>query len=255
HLIRGDVMEAEGRFRLRLKSVPIAPCSFQQRVGTDDIGLNKVCRSVDGAVHMGLGRQVHHRRRLELGKHPIQCQRIADVHPIEAVTWRFNNRINGIQVTRIGQFIETGDLMDGIANKMAYYSRTNETGATSNENATIHILILVINRIPALKKIFVLFQNLLPSESRMKTLTAGSFHPVYGIVIFQKTLEQLRACRLGQKISRIRTCDPAIKMVVMGNHGATGTHSLYKRGIGTAHTMTMQVEAAVQSQCLYHSCL
>ncbi|MOA16655.1 hypothetical protein D3C78_1368780 [compost metagenome] len=71
HLIGRNVMEAECRFTLLRKTTPVTAHALEQGVGTDDIGLDEVCRPVDGAIHMRFGGQVHHRRWLELGQHRI----------------------------------------------------------------------------------------------------------------------------------------------------------------------------------------
>ncbi|MNI90831.1 hypothetical protein D3C73_1484050 [compost metagenome] len=78
-------MEAECALLCCRQAAPITPGRFEQAVSSDDIGLDEVRRPVDGAIHMGLGRQVHHRRGLKLGKHHIECSAVADIHLIEAV--------------------------------------------------------------------------------------------------------------------------------------------------------------------------
>ena len=86
HLIGGDMVEAEGRFAHLVQTVPIGACRFQQHIGADDIGLDKVSRTGDGAVNMALGGQMHHRIRLVLGKHPIQLGTVADIHLLKRIT-------------------------------------------------------------------------------------------------------------------------------------------------------------------------
>ncbi|MNN69019.1 hypothetical protein D3C81_1847700 [compost metagenome] len=78
-------MEAEYVLLRCRQFIPITAGRLEQAVSTDNIGLYEVGRSVDGAIHMGLGRQVHNRRRPKLGKHQIECSTITDIHLIEAV--------------------------------------------------------------------------------------------------------------------------------------------------------------------------
>ncbi|MNR29659.1 hypothetical protein D3C85_1470590 [compost metagenome] len=85
-------METEGFLRHRRQTVPVATGCFQQGVGADDIGLDKVARAIDGAVHMGLCGQVHHRIRTEFGEHHIQPGAVTDIHLIEAVARRVGHR-------------------------------------------------------------------------------------------------------------------------------------------------------------------
>lgn len=71
YLISGDMVEAEGRPAHIIQTVPVSASRFQQHIGADDIGLDKVSRACDGAVNMALSGQMHHGIRLVQGKHPI----------------------------------------------------------------------------------------------------------------------------------------------------------------------------------------
>ncbi len=86
HLIGGDMVEAEGRFAYLVQTVPVGTSCFQQHIGADDIGLDKVSRPCDGAVNMALGGQMHHGIRLVQGKHPIQLGTIANIHLLKRIT-------------------------------------------------------------------------------------------------------------------------------------------------------------------------
>ena len=86
HLVGGDMVEAEGRLAYLIQTVPVGAGRFQQHIGADDIGLDKVSRPCNGAINMALGGQVHHRIRLVQGKHPIQLCAIADIHLLKRIT-------------------------------------------------------------------------------------------------------------------------------------------------------------------------
>ena len=68
-----------------IQAVPVGTGHFQQRIGADDIGLNKVRGTVDRTIHMRLSRQVHD----HIGSMPAKNSRdpgmIADIHLHEAV--------------------------------------------------------------------------------------------------------------------------------------------------------------------------
>ena len=72
HLVGGNMVEAECRLarRIQLRSSKLRVAS-SKCVGADDIGLDERGRgTVDGAIDMRLGRQVHDRVRLKLGSGP-----------------------------------------------------------------------------------------------------------------------------------------------------------------------------------------
>ncbi len=86
YLVSGDMVEAEGRLAYLVQTVPVSASRFQQHIGANDIGLDKVSRPCDGAVNMALGGQMHHSIRLVQGKHPIQLGTIADIHLLKCIT-------------------------------------------------------------------------------------------------------------------------------------------------------------------------
>ncbi len=79
-------MEAEGRLAHLVQTIPIGACPFQQHIGADDIGLDKVSRACDRAVNMAFSSQMHHSIRLVQDKHPIQLGTIADIHLLKYIT-------------------------------------------------------------------------------------------------------------------------------------------------------------------------
>ncbi|MCY1460805.1 hypothetical protein D9M71_783930 [compost metagenome] len=85
------MVEAELVLLIYWQSTPITAGRFEQAVSADNIGLDKVRRPVDRTIHMGLGRQVHHRRGLELGKHRIQRSPVTDIHMIEVIARRIGH--------------------------------------------------------------------------------------------------------------------------------------------------------------------
>ncbi|MNG19518.1 hypothetical protein D3C84_1036850 [compost metagenome] len=66
--------------------MPVLTSNLQQSVGTDDIGFDEFSRSVDRAIHVGLGGQVHYRIRLLLAKHPFDLGTVTNIHLFKGVT-------------------------------------------------------------------------------------------------------------------------------------------------------------------------
>lgn len=86
HLVSRDMVEAEGRLAYLVQAVPVSASRFQQHIGADDIGLDKVSRPCNGAVNMALGGQMHHGIRLVQSKDPIQLGTVADIHLLKHIT-------------------------------------------------------------------------------------------------------------------------------------------------------------------------
>ncbi|MOA33947.1 hypothetical protein D3C78_1552870 [compost metagenome] len=79
HLVGGNVVEAKRAFLRLGQGLPIGSSGFQQAVGADDIGLDEVRRAINGAVYMGLGRQMHDGVRLESRQHCTDGWLIDDI--------------------------------------------------------------------------------------------------------------------------------------------------------------------------------
>ncbi|MNG31492.1 hypothetical protein D3C84_1173100 [compost metagenome] len=78
---------------------------------------------------------MHHRYRLKLGKHRIECSTVTDIHLIEAIAWRGGCRAQRLQVAGIGEFVEVGDLCGSVVDQVANYSRADKASAAGNKNA------------------------------------------------------------------------------------------------------------------------
>src|SRR5690606_13818288 len=79
HLVGGNVVEAEGFTTAFRQALPVGAGGFQQLVGTDDVGLDELGRTVDGAIDMGFGGQVHDGVWLELQQRFANPLTIGDV--------------------------------------------------------------------------------------------------------------------------------------------------------------------------------
>ncbi|MNC00260.1 hypothetical protein D3C75_475820 [compost metagenome] len=138
HLIGGDMVEAECALLCCRQAAPITPGRFEQAVSADDIGLDEVRWSVDGAIHMGFGRQVHYRCGLKLAKHHIERSTVADIYLIEAIAWRIGHRSQRLEIASIGKFVEVGDLCGSVSEQVANHCGANKAGTAGDENAGNH---------------------------------------------------------------------------------------------------------------------
>src|SRR5579859_8177949 len=82
YLVGGHMMEAEGP---RLAG-PGGFGGLEQRVGADDVGVYEGIRTIDGAVHVGLGGEMHHRVDGAFAHQLVHQRLIADVAVHEAET-------------------------------------------------------------------------------------------------------------------------------------------------------------------------
>ena len=100
-------------FRLR-QGQPVRTGGFEQAVGADDVGLDKVGRAVDGAVNVGLGRQVHDRLWLEARNDCTDSGLVDDIGLYELVAGIGGNALQRFKITGVGQFVEIEDFVPGV---------------------------------------------------------------------------------------------------------------------------------------------
>ena len=134
NFIGGDVMETEFFFRIIAERVEVLPCGFEQRIGSDDIGLDEFSGPVDGTVHMGFRGEMHDDIRLKIREDPVHCRLVADVRFLETAAGIAGNAFKGFQISGICQFVDDADLIPGHMNNMPYDSRTYESGSASYDN-------------------------------------------------------------------------------------------------------------------------
>ncbi|MNE20395.1 hypothetical protein D3C80_1135120 [compost metagenome] len=138
HLIGGNMVKAECALLRRRQVTPITAGRFEQAVSADNIGLDKVRRPIDGAIHMGFGRQVHYRRGLKLAEYHIERSTVADIYLIEAIAWRIGHRSQRLEIASIGKFVEVGDLCGSVSEQVANHCGANKAGTAGDENAGNH---------------------------------------------------------------------------------------------------------------------
>ncbi|MNF83659.1 hypothetical protein D3C84_659840 [compost metagenome] len=130
-------MEAEGAFFRLGQRVPVGASGFQQAVGADDIGLNEVRRPIDGAVDMGLSRQVHDGVWLETCQYGAHGGLVDNIGLHELVASVGGNAGQRFEIARIGQFVQVEHFMLGVPNQLANQGRADETGAAGDKNTHV----------------------------------------------------------------------------------------------------------------------
>jgi hypothetical protein len=102
HLVGGDVVKAEPALRLVVETPPVFEGRRQHDRGPDHVGVDEGRRSVDGAVDVGLGRQVGDHVRAIVAQSLRHRFAIADIHPAEAVALPVVDGAQRREVARIG---------------------------------------------------------------------------------------------------------------------------------------------------------
>ncbi|CWO20839.1 Uncharacterised protein [Neisseria meningitidis] len=128
------MMETESRFFFRRHIMPISTRRFQKRVSTNNIGFDKCRRPINTAVDMAFCCQVHHRIRLVLGKHTIQCCAVANIDLLKRIARMMGHRFQRFQIARVGQFVEVDDGILGVSDNMTDNGRTDKARAAGNKD-------------------------------------------------------------------------------------------------------------------------
>jgi hypothetical protein len=109
HLVGRDVMQKS------LAGRPQFAAGFQQIEGAFDVGAQEGPRSRDRAIHVALGRKMHHHVGLVLGKHGPQRREIAQVDPFEGVVGPVGHRLQAAQIGRVGQRVQVDEVVFGVS--------------------------------------------------------------------------------------------------------------------------------------------
>ena len=85
HFVGRDMQKTEAVFLFGSKPRPVGAHRLQQMESADDVGLDEIFRSVNGTVHMTLGRKIDYRAGAVFGEQLVQHRRIADIAAHEDV--------------------------------------------------------------------------------------------------------------------------------------------------------------------------
>ncbi|MNY12072.1 hypothetical protein D3C86_1451370 [compost metagenome] len=121
-------MEAETRFTRFVQRRPIVACGFQQGVSADYVGLDEIGRTGNGAIHMGLGCQMHDGVRLMLAQHPIHLLTVTDIDTFERVTRVLADFGQRLEVTGVSQLVDVNNRVGGVGDDMANDCRADKPG-------------------------------------------------------------------------------------------------------------------------------
>ena len=127
-------MKAKRRFLLRRQRIPPAARGFQQRIGTDNIGLNERRRAINGTIDMAFRREVHHRIGLMLAEDAIQLGSVTDIHLFKGKTRILRHRRQRHQIAGVGQLIHNNDAIGGVLDDFTHYRGANKARAAGDQN-------------------------------------------------------------------------------------------------------------------------
>ena len=99
-----------GRY-LMIALNPVFAASVHQHAGSQNIGLQKDPRIHHRAVHMAFRRKVDHHIRVFFLKQRVNRATIGDIPFYKGETGIFHHRFQGFQIARIGQLVQTDDLI------------------------------------------------------------------------------------------------------------------------------------------------
>jgi len=112
----------------------ISARGFEQRVRSDDIGLDKCAGPVDGTVHMGFGGEVHHRIRFVFDHQARHRCEIANILLREAIAWIVRDHGDIVRIGRIGQLVDIQHVV-ARCNRPANHCGADKAGAAGNHKS------------------------------------------------------------------------------------------------------------------------
>jgi hypothetical protein len=137
HLIGGDMVETK-RFALGGRQcLPVGAGGLEQAVGADNVGLDEIRRAIDGAIDVGLGRQMHDRLGCEALEHGADARLVGDIGLHELVAGVVGDGGQGLEIAGIGEFVEVEHFVFGVADQVAHDGRPDEAGTACNQNSHV----------------------------------------------------------------------------------------------------------------------
>ena len=134
------MQEAEVLLLGALQLVPVLTGGFQQRERAHHVGLHEGGRTVDGAVDVAFGREVHHGAGLVLGQQRVDGLAIADVDLLEVVRRIAFQRRQVLPVSGVGELVDVDHRLVTASQPVQHEVRADETGTTCHENHVFSIL-------------------------------------------------------------------------------------------------------------------
>lgn len=132
-LVGRDVEKAEGPGLSFGQLFPVAPRRLEEAESADDVGLDEGLGTVDGAINVTFGGEVHDGLRMVIFKETGHEFAVGDIAFDEGVAGMVDHLGQGVNVAGVGQFIDVGHFVtlgEGQVNEVA----ADEAGSSSDEN-------------------------------------------------------------------------------------------------------------------------
>src|SRR5262245_61861191 len=128
------MMKAESALRRVIEPAPIAQRLLKQSKGASDIGFDERRRSVDRAVDVALGSEIHHRARRVGLEQFSERGPVADIDLSEAIAMVACRLRDRIEIRGVSQLVNIDDVRFGLVEQMADHGGADKAGAAGNEN-------------------------------------------------------------------------------------------------------------------------
>src|SRR5687768_67086 len=134
NLVSGNVEKTKILLFASVQAVPVAAGGFQEAEGTDNIGLDKIFRSVDRAIHMAFRSEIDYGAGLVAADQASHEGTIADVALNKNVPLILHQCAETLQVSRIRKYVEIDDRLVRLRKPLQYKICANEPSATGYQN-------------------------------------------------------------------------------------------------------------------------
>lgn len=111
-LVRRNMQGAEYSLDFIVEPTPVDVRRLQQGGGVDDVGLDKLLRTADGAVYVAFCSKVNRRARSASYEQPVERSIIADVRSQKYMTQILFDYCQYLVVARVGQLIGVNDTVN-----------------------------------------------------------------------------------------------------------------------------------------------
>lgn len=107
-------MESEIALLLGYQATPIVPCCLEQRVGADDVGMDKGAGRFNGSIDMRFGGEMHNRIGRKIHNNIPHGGTVTYVCLCERISRGFFEFLNCVQTPAQRQFIDIKNFIIGV---------------------------------------------------------------------------------------------------------------------------------------------
>ena len=125
------------RLGLRQRA-PVAERLLEQHECADHIGLDERSRPVDRTVDMAFRRQMHDHVGLEISERRLHRSRIGNVGSEETKARMILDRLQRVEVARVGQLVDDEDIMAGRGEDMPHQGGADESCPARHQKTLRH---------------------------------------------------------------------------------------------------------------------